>query len=164
VPTERHRAGRAAPADLQPAGCDELTWREAIADYEHARASARANLPPMPAGPTDWRQTGQERWLPRGTTFARRPYRALDDAHEHDHCEFCWAKFLDPSFSDAPRRMLEEDPSAVAEGYVAVGTEPQGADDHWVCATCFGDFATELGWVIVSSLSADGTWDERFPE
>jgi hypothetical protein len=55
--------------------------------------------------------------------------------------------------------MLEQDPSAVIEGYVAVGTEPQEADDHWVCATCFNDFATELGWVIVPSSNdakADG--------
>ena len=71
-------------------------------------------------GSDDWRRQGQERFL-RGKRLALRAYRAYRAGWEHDHCEFCGAKF-------------SESGADLSEGYVT--------DDnyHWICATCFVDF------------------------
>ncbi len=78
----------------------------------------------------DWRLQGQERYL-SGVPLFRRAYRqnATNPGWDHDHCEFCSAKFsLDPN---------EE---ALREGYAT-------ADDYrWVCTQCFGDFKDHFGW------------------
>jgi hypothetical protein len=92
----------------------------------------------------DWRLTGQGAYL-KGVTLVRKPYRATSDAWEHDHCVFCWAKFVDPGFSGAHAAIARADPAVQTEGYAAVGTAPQGQDDyHWVCAACF--IGARLAW------------------
>ena len=54
----------------------------------------------------DWRLRGQERYL-TGREFVWREYTAPRPDWDHDHCEFCWAKF-----SGSGEAMLV--PSAVA--------------------------------------------------
>ena len=94
----------------------------------------------------DWRRQGQERDLPPGTAFVRRDYRALNEHSEHDHCEMCWAKFMDPQFSAGHAKFIEDHPDVLTVGLVTQGGEPRR--ERWVCEPCFADFATEFGWVL----------------
>jgi hypothetical protein len=48
---------------------------------------------------------------------------------DHDHCAFCWAKFLVAGAGEG-----------LHEGYV---TED---GYHWICGRCFEDFREEFGW------------------
>lgn len=83
----------------------------------------------MAAASDDWRLTGQERYL-AGAKLVRRKYAARSTHTDHDHCEFCGAKFMDDGA-----------PSALTEGY--------STDDcyRWVCDTCFADFRERFGWL-----------------
>jgi hypothetical protein len=94
----------------------------------------------------DWRlDRGQEAYL-RGATLARKPFRG-----EHDHCAFCWAKFVDPEFSRAHARLRRDDADVLTEGYAALATGPEGEDDyHWVCDRCYEDFRERFGWRIAA--------------
>ena len=83
---------------------------------------------------------GQEAYLPPGTTFLRRAYRAYSDSWDHDHCELCTAKLAE-SGSGAAR-----DDDVLTEGFATSAEHPRGADYHWVCEPCFRDFAEEFGW------------------
>jgi hypothetical protein len=76
----------------------------------------------------DWRLTGQERYL-KGKTFVKKRYTAPSPGWDHDHCAFCWTKFME-----------SEQPDAIQEGY---GTED---NKHWVCPQCFADFQAEFQW------------------
>lgn len=78
----------------------------------------------------DWRLHGQERYL-AGVTLSRVAYVAPSARWDHDHCEFCWAKFMEV---DAP--------DILREGYVT--------DDRrdWICPKCFEDFRELFGWSI----------------
>jgi hypothetical protein len=66
--------------------------------------------------PQDWRLRGQEKYL-QGRAWLRRKYVRPRADWDHDHCEFCWAKFM-----EAPATEILD------EGYV---TE-DGA--RWVCS------------------------------
>jgi hypothetical protein len=57
------------------------------------------------ADDSDWRLQGQESYL-KGVTLVRRAWRVptSNPAWDHDHCEFCWAKFMD---ADSPHVMRE---------------------------------------------------------
>ena len=80
----------------------------------------------------DWRLCGQEDYL-KGVTLQRKRYLRYSSTWDHDHCEFCWAKFA------------EEDliPDALHEGYA---TED---NYHWVCESCFEDFKEQFEWDTV---------------
>ena len=80
--------------------------------------------------PDDWRRQGQERYL-TGAHLHRESDRAPSAEWDHDHCEFCWAKFMN-----------EPAPDALRERY----TTPNRY--HWICATCVRDFAEEFGFVF----------------
>lgn len=63
-------------------------------------------------------------------------------AWDHDHCEFCWAKF------EAPAKVAERDsadPSIFTEGYVTVQS---GGAPQWICEKCFEDFKDEFRWSV----------------
>jgi hypothetical protein len=73
----------------------------------------------------DWRLQGQERYL-KGATLYWRKYRRppWNPDWDHDHCEFCGAKFME-----------EDYPDVLHEGYAT-------SDEYrWVCKPCFEDFA-----------------------
>src|SRR6266568_4067173 len=78
----------------------------------------------MAASPDDWRLTNQVRYL-QGAVLHwsqwTRPHLASD--HDHDHCEFCWAKFME-----------EKLPEVMHFGYTTVDRY------RWVCEQCFEDF------------------------
>ena len=43
---------------------------------------------------SDWRLQGQERQL-QGAVLLHRRYHRRSPTSDHDHCEFCWAKFME---------------------------------------------------------------------
>jgi hypothetical protein len=100
----------------------------------------------MPTDPDDWRRQGQEQDLPPGTVFLRRDYRALDERWEHDHCEMCWAKFMDPQFSAGHAQFIGEHPDVLTVSLVTKVEERRL--ERWVCEPCFEDFATDFDWVL----------------
>lgn len=91
-----------------------------IADYYHM------------ADDIDWRLQGQERYLHRAV-LRRRLYRPDPEKpdRDHDHCEFCWAKFI-----------VEILPDVLHTGYC---TE---AKDRWICDQCFADFSDRFQWTV----------------
>jgi len=80
----------------------------------------------------DWRLHGQQAYL-TGVTLVRQKYRRYrnNPQWDHDHCEFCGAKF-----------MVEDAAGAVHEGF---STED---DYRWVCTGCFDDFKTLFEWTV----------------
>jgi len=105
----------------------------------------------------DWRlDRGQARYL-RGATVVRKPYHAWSETWEHDHCELCWAKFVDPTVSEAHAQLVRDDPTVLTEGYAALGTGPNREDDcHWICTACFEDFRTRFGWRVAATPAGGG--------
>jgi hypothetical protein len=138
---DTHR--RTGVARRQPRPGQPLIGRS---DPDGGMSGRFANYPlPMPTDPDDWRRQGQERDLQPGTVFVARDYRALDERWEHDHCEMCWAKFMDPHSADHAQ-LLGEHPGVLTAGLVTrVVERPK---ERWVCEPCFEDFATEFGWVL----------------
>jgi len=82
--------------------------------------------------PKDWRLQGQERYL-KGAALARRRYErnASKAERNHDHCEFCGAKFMGEDMADV-----------LHEGYCS-------ADQYrWICVGCFNDFKEYFEWKV----------------
>ncbi|HEU4973836.1 MAG TPA: hypothetical protein VFT50_02010 [Baekduia sp.] len=105
----------------------------------------------MPAAPDDWRRQGQEDYL-RGARLTWKRYQALSAQWEHEHCEFCWQKFLDAEYSPEHRRALEERSDDIEPaGYTNLAAGDVPAGKWWICKRCFEDFADEIEWVVVES-------------
>jgi hypothetical protein len=101
----------------------------------------------------DWRLQGQKDYL-KGAALLRKAYRARSQDWEHGHCEFCWAKFMDPMFSAGHAKAIAEDPDILTEGYAVQGRSPrEGSKDDfwWVCPTCAGDFAKRFDWEFLDA-------------
>ena len=80
----------------------------------------------------DWRLTNQERYL-KGASLIWHSYRPANPVNDHDHCEFCQAKFM------------QNVPDTLHEGYTTPDRE------HWICKTCFNDFADLFAWKVTSA-------------
>jgi len=79
----------------------------------------------------DWRLQGQEKYL-KGVTLYLKKYIKYRDVWDHDHCEFCWAKFS-----------IEGHSGDLDEGYATKDNY------HWICERCFGDFKDIFQWKII---------------
>jgi hypothetical protein len=79
--------------------------------------------------PNDSRLTNQLSYL-SGAELSWRKYKAPRAEWDHDHCEFCWAKFAET-----------EGPEILHEGFAT-------AEDKWVCSTCFEDFRDLFAWQL----------------
>ena len=77
----------------------------------------------------DWRLTNQLSYL-SGEEMAWRRYKQPRPEWDHDHCEFCWAKFAEIA-----------GPEILDAGFVTT-------DDKWVCPTCFEDFKDLFAWQL----------------
>jgi hypothetical protein len=88
---------------------------------------------PSPAsGTIDWRLTNQAAYL-TGITLAWRQYKAHSATWEHEHCAFCWAKFMAPGKG----------------GELTVGyCTPE--EEHWICESCFNDFHPLFKWQVAA--------------
>ena len=82
---------------------------------------------------SDWRMQGQDKYL-QGATLIRRAWRrpARNPNWDHDHCKFCWAKFI-----------AEPQPDSLQEGYCTPD------EYHWICTTCFEDFKARFEWKVI---------------
>ncbi|WP_407309952.1 hypothetical protein [Desulfosporosinus sp. SB140] len=78
----------------------------------------------------DWRLQGQENYL-LGIKLRFEKYSPYSKTWDHDHCEFCWSKF-----------MLSDDTDVQTEGYTT--------EDHyrWICKKCFEDFKEMYKWQL----------------
>ena len=74
----------------------------------------------------DWRLQGQEKYL-QGATLLRKRYKAWSEDWEHDHCEFCWAKFMDPGFPPEHAQFIAAHPEVLTEGYAVQGSRPDAS-------------------------------------
>jgi hypothetical protein len=84
----------------------------------------------MPASDGDWRLQGQERYLQDAVLHWAKWTRPRPDS-DHDHCEFCWAKFME-----------EDLPDVLHDGYTT-------ADRcRWICESCFNDFMRRFAWRV----------------
>jgi hypothetical protein len=88
----------------------------------------------------DWRLQGQEKYL-TGVTLTRKSYLPTGEGNDHDHCEFCSAKFSQDSAI----------PDALREGYTTSDTY------RWVCDQCFINFRERFNWVVVDAKSSKAT-------
>lgn len=79
----------------------------------------------------DWRLTNQMSYL-RDVDLCRRSYREYRLGWDHDHCEFCMAKFDGTS-----------DPATLHEGYTTLDGY------RWICLNCFEDFRRLFSWNVV---------------
>jgi hypothetical protein len=79
----------------------------------------------------DWRLTNQQSYL-HGVALRRRKYSPPNDEWEHDHCAFCWAKFMSGG-----------GPEALREGYADEG------ERHWICERCYEDFQDLFDWRVI---------------
>ena len=102
------------------------------------------------ADESDWRLTHQDQYL-QGAALTWKRYRAQSATGEHHHCAFCWAKFMDPEFSEAHREYVAAHHEVLTEGYTTTSEHTEGAEYHWVCKPCFDDFANRFQWRVVES-------------
>lgn len=79
----------------------------------------------------DWRLQGQEKYLTE-VKLIRTPFAPLSKTWDHEHCEFCWAKFSNH----------EDD---LHNGYV---TEDKRT---WICPECYEDFKEMFRWELLDS-------------
>jgi hypothetical protein len=76
----------------------------------------------------DWRLQGQQRYL-SGVTLVFKAWRQTRTGWDHDHCEFCGAKFSGRGGVDT-----------LSHGYA---TEDEY---RWICPQCFNDFRGRFRW------------------
>ncbi len=77
----------------------------------------------------DWRLHGQERYL-RRVPLQFVAWSSVRAEWDHDHCEFCGAKFAGPALADT-----------LHEGYTTSDL------DRWICPKCFADFRERFEWI-----------------
>jgi len=112
----------------------------------------------------DWRRAGQEKYL-LGERLTWKRYQALRGNWEHEHCAFCFQKFLDASYSELARQALIDEPDKNdPAGYTTVGGDGQEpAGKHWICKQCFEDLAQEFSWTVVDSDPEGWPYDTPEP-
>jgi hypothetical protein len=129
-----------------------------------AAVGLRSYTGAMAAAGDDWRRTGQEEYL-AGARLTWKNYQPLSAQWEHEHCEFCWHKFLDPHYSPADKELLEREPDAQsAAGYTNLADEGRPAGKWWICEGCFADFKEEFGWTVVQTDPDAWPYDGPEPE
>jgi hypothetical protein len=79
----------------------------------------------------DWRLQGQEKYL-LGVTLKFGIWLSNNPKNDHDHCEFCSAKFASSTVQET-----------LHEGYSTIDHY------HWVCVECFNDFSKQFNWVVI---------------
>ncbi len=81
----------------------------------------------------DWRLRGQEEYL-KAVPLRWKKYTRRSESWEHEHCEFCWAKF-----------MQEDYPEVLHEGYTTEDSY------RWICNQCFEIFKDLFEWKVIQT-------------
>src|SRR5687767_8780518 len=99
-------------------------------------------------GEEEWRLVrGQEGYL-KGIPLVRMLYFRWSDEWDHDHCEFCWVKFM------APGDVVDPVDEAIhSVGYTNEGVDGQRDHYWWICEACFQDFRGEFRWRLLTDDS-----------
>ena len=74
----------------------------------------------------DWRIRGQANYL-SGIDLVHADWGQPTPERDHDHCEFCWAKFG-------------------TDGDQTIGYRTTGSPERWICQECFSDFHERFEW------------------
>lgn len=77
----------------------------------------------------DWRLFREQGKYLHGVTLIEQSYKPGSPANDHDHCEFCMAKFGNAS-------------DALKYGY---STED---NNIWICPQCYNDFKKQFEWNV----------------
>ena len=80
----------------------------------------------------DWGITNQESFLMEKELY-HIAFVKYSDQWDHEHCEFCWARFSD----------FEGD---LHEGYCTESSNTKEA--HWICPECYDDFKERFKWTV----------------
>jgi hypothetical protein len=92
--------------------------------------------------------TGVSRGSLAGATLVWKRYRAPSPEWDHEHCEFCWAKFAEAEIGD----------DLLQGGYGARATSPEGHDDYyWICDQCADDLCGRFNWIIIGGPHTNAT-------
>ncbi|MCC6124414.1 MAG: hypothetical protein IT426_05610 [Pirellulales bacterium] len=83
--------------------------------------------------PDDWRLQNQMDFL-RNVELVWKEYKAPSESWDHDHCEFCWAEFMEAA-----------GPEYLRAGYC---TEDEY---RWICKQCFENFKAMFAWTVKNS-------------
>ena len=86
----------------------------------------------------DWRLFREQDKYLHGATLIRRSYKSNNPFNDHDHCEFCMAKFGKGN-------------NELKQGYC---TEDGSI---WICSQCYDDFKKKFEWTIKQQQSGDGS-------
>jgi len=78
---------------------------------------------------SDWRLRNQEKFL-TGVELNWQKYSPYREGWDHDHCEFCSAKFSTQN-------------ADLQEGYATKYAY------HWICKKCFDDFKEKFNWRVI---------------
>jgi hypothetical protein len=78
----------------------------------------------------DWRLNRPRKYL-QGIELRWEKFVPYTEDLDSDHCEFCWAKFMNIA-----------NPDFLSEGYTT--------SDHyyWICKNCFADFHEMFQWRV----------------
>lgn len=82
----------------------------------------------------DWRIRGDSQSYLQAVALHYRRYFRWSEAWDHDHCAFCWAKF-----------MVDGEFDTLDGGWTTDN------EYNWICDTCFHDFRDRFGWHIRNS-------------
>jgi len=80
----------------------------------------------------DWRLRGQDFLI--GKKLYYRKWRSKKPQWDHEHCEFCWEKFM------------ETNPETLHYGYTTEDNR------HWICQDCYEDFKDMFQWILVEEM------------
>ena len=81
----------------------------------------------------DWRLRGQEEYLKNATLYFRN-FTPFSETWEHEHCEFCWAKF-------------GTEQENLHQGYCT--TPIHSSKSIWICPKCYADFKENFNWTVL---------------
>jgi hypothetical protein len=77
---------------------------------------------------SDWRVDNAKHT--KGAVLTFKKYVRYSETWEHDHCEGCWAKFM------------ESGQGVLTKGYAT-------PDNYrWICANCYQDLKDVMGWKL----------------
>ena len=77
----------------------------------------------------DWRLFREQEKYLHGVTLIKRAYKSNNPLSDHDHCEFCMAKFGKGN-------------NELKQGYC---TEDGSI---WICSQCYEDFNVQFEWNV----------------